>query len=855
MKKPQEKPATTGLPFNKTNEDSLLNKSLSDSESSYYSIFNLKESEDKYRSLTDQLPIGVYRTTTDGRLIYSNPALVKMLLYDSSDELLRLNVSELYADSAERKRQLKVSTKTSGVAQSEFQLKKKSGDLIWVKDNSRLLFDDQGKPLYFDGILEDITESKRSEIALKESEANIKAIIENTLESIWSVDREYRIQYVNEVFSDSFRNSFGVQLEKGVNIIESLPQGIQKIWRERYDRTFGNEHFVFEEKIDTDIGPVYVEVSMNPIVVDGVAVGVSVYGRNITEKMLGQLQLQYQSDLRKLLIELSSGFINLPIEEIEAAIRHSLAKIGEFVGVDRAYVFDYDFNNNTGTNSFEWCREGIKSQIADMQSVPIDAFSKWTLLHRQGQVIKIDDFSEPVWDDLRKLHEGQDARSLLTIPLFHENECTGFVGFDSVRKKHVYSDYEQQLLQVYAQTLVNVRERIEIEQELISAKEKAEESDRLKSAFLANMSHEIRTPMNGILGFLNLLREPDLSEENKTNYINIVTQSGHRLLDTINDIIEVSKIEAGEMRTHFTPLNIHELMAYYHGFFNRQAEEKGLKYNVYNQLPESVRYFRADRNKLDSIITNLIKNAIKFTFEGSIEFGCRLESNNLVFWVKDTGAGIRPEKMNVIFDRFVQADLTSERPHEGAGLGLSIVKAYIRMLKGKIWVESRHGEGSCFWFLIPYHPETEIKPEPEEVLISNPAPQKTDTLLIAEDDYASYLYLENLLSGMGFLFLRTTTGEDTIRVARDNPDLALILMDLRMPGMNGLDATREIRKFNKKVPVIAQTAYALKGDKELAIEAGCSDYISKPVKPAELLAMVNKLTGRKKIVAGKNFHI
>lgn len=806
----------------------------------------LKESEDKYHSLTDQIPVGLYRTTPDGHLIYSNPALVKILNYDSVDELLNLNVSQLYANPSERKNQLIRSEKNSGIIQSIFQLKKKTGELIWVKDNSHLVFDKNGNPLYFDGILEDITESKRVENAIKESEANLKALIENTMENIWSIDLNYEIQYVNEVFVRAFMNTFGVQLAKGTNIIQSLPDHLKNVWKERHDRTFQNEHFVFEDKIDVGNRSVYIEVAANPIVVDGKVVGASMYGKDVTEKKLAQIQLQYLSDLQKLLIDLSAGFINLPIKEIEPAINQSLIKISEFVGVDRAYVFDYDPGSNTVTNSFEWCRQDIKPQINIMQSISLEEFTEWVDLHKKGEIVKIDDFTEKKWERLRILMKDPDAKSLLTIPLIHEGKYIGFVGFDSVRHHHLYTSYEKLLLQVYAQTLVNVKERLEKEQKLISAKEKAEESDRLKSAFLANMSHEIRTPMNGIIGFLDLLKEPDLSEENKNTYIDIVVQSGRRLLDTINDIIEISKIETGELQIHISSVNVTELLAYFHGFFRQQTDEKELKYLISNQLPGDIISFQTDRVKLESIISNLLKNAIKFTVRGSVEFGCYLEESNIVFYVKDTGTGIPEDQMEVIFDRFVQVDQSSSRPHEGSGLGLSIVKAYVQMLDGKIWVKSEKGTGSCFSFSIPYYPCKEEKILSEMISIVDVTPSTVSTILIAEDDYTSFLYLESLLSGKGITFIHTSNGADTIKTVRENPGISLILMDIRMPGMTGIEATRQIRKFNRTVPIIAQTAYALAGDKELAIDAGCNDYISKPINRSDLQRLVYQYTGQKK---------
>jgi PAS domain S-box-containing protein len=681
----------------------------------------LKESEDKYRSLTDQIPVGVYRTTTDGQLIYSNPALVKMLNYDSTEELLNLNVSQLYANPADREIQIVKSKNTSGVIQSEFQLKKKTGELIWVKDNSHLLFDRNGNPLYFDGILEDITGKK-----------------------------------------------------------------------------------------------------------------------------LAELRLQYLSDMRKLLIDLSIGFINLPIKELEPAVNKSLIDIGQFVGADRAYVFEYDFINNVGSNTFEWCSEGIEPQISNLQAIPFEGFSEWIAAHRRGETVRVDNVNDLPQNILRKFLENQNIRSVLTIPLIEDSRCIGFVGFDSVREKHLYTEYEEQLLKVYAQSLVNVKEQIRKEQRLITAKEKAEESDRLKSAFLANMSHEIRTPMNGIIGFLDLLKAPDLSEENKNAYIEIVTQSSHRLLDTINDIIEIARIETGELKVHMSPVSISELMAYYHGFFKQQADQKGLKYFVTNSLPANIKSFQTDRNKLESIISNLIKNALKFTHSGSVEFGCQYEPDKLVFFVKDTGVGIPAERLDSVFDRFVQADMSLSRSQEGSGLGLSIVKAYIEVLRGKIWVKSEPGRGSTFSFSIPYYASEEEK---TEILTPDTALKMSAekmTILIAEDDYASYIYLKSLLSGHGITFLHTTDGKETVKAVRENPGLSIVLMDLRMPGLNGLEVTMQIRKFNKNIPIIAQTAYALAGDRETALQAGCNDYISKPLNSKELLNIISRYTGKNK---------
>lgn len=239
---------------------------------------------------------------------------------------------------------------------------------------------------------------------------------------------------------------------------------------------------------------------------------------------------------------------------------------------------------------------------------------------------------------------------------------------------------------------------------LVKAKERAEESDRLKTAFLANISHEIRTPMNGILGFLELLRNPELKNEEKSQYIDVVNKSGDRLMGTINDLIEISKIESGQVDAEISTVYVPEIMDYYLNFFTPEAKKKHLGIKIVRQIGDPEALIKTDRAKIEATLSNLITNAIKFTQIGEIEFGNYIEDNYLIFFVRDTGVGISPDQMDAVFDRFVQADLNMTRPYQGTGLGLSIVKGYIKMLKGNIWVDSKEGEGSIFYFSIPYNP-------------------------------------------------------------------------------------------------------------------------------------------------------
>jgi PAS domain S-box-containing protein len=385
--------------------------------------------------------------------------------------------------------------------------------------------------------------------------------------------------------------------------------------------------------------------------------------------------------------------------------------------------------------------------------------------------------------------------------------------------------------------------RKKVEEELVLAKEKAEESDRLKTAFLANMSHEIRTPMNGILGFAELLRRPMLSGEEQQEYIDIIEQSGERMLNIINDLIDISKVESGLMEVVLADTNINEQVEYIYTFFKPEVERKGLKLNFRNTLPSKESIIHSDREKIFAILTNLVKNAIKYSDQGSISFGYELKDNELEFYVSDTGIGIPELRQQCVFDRFVQADITDARAFQGAGLGLSITKAYVEMLGGRIWMSSAEGEGSTFYFTLPYAIERkEAGDTSDEVNIANPVYLTGKlNILIAEDDKISEMLLSNALADIGRDIIKVRSGAEAIEVSRNTPDLDLILMDVRMPDVDGYEATRQIRQFNKEVIIVAQTAFGLYSDREKALEAGCNDYISKPISQAALIELIRVL--------------
>lgn len=375
--------------------------------------------------------------------------------------------------------------------------------------------------------------------------------------------------------------------------------------------------------------------------------------------------------------------------------------------------------------------------------------------------------------------------------------------------------------------------------DLIVAKQKAEESDRVKSAFLHNISHEIRTPLNAITGFSALLTMPDNSLDEQTMYIDSIQKGSDHLLSIVSDIIDVASIEAKAADTQLTKVNLNTRIENLHKQYLEEATVKNISLVYKTGLPYEKAEILTDRSKLDRILSNLISNAIKFTSKGQIIFGYELKDSLIEFYFSDTGIGVPAELQSKIFEKFFQAEKSLTRQFGGTGLGLPICKAFIEQMGGNIWLKSEPGKGSTFYFTLPYVQPVPIMKAGSHVPDSDITTlYKQITALVAEDDEINFKLIKSYLTTLNIKVIRAVNGIEAVELCRLHKNIGLVLMDVKMPGMDGYTASRKIREFRPDVIIIAQTAYF--DDKETALKNSCNDFISKPFTRKQLISKVKE---------------
>jgi PAS domain S-box-containing protein len=508
-------------------------------------------------------------------------------------------------------------------------------------------------------------------------------------------------------------------------------------------------------------------------------------------------------------------------EETEEQLRKSELRLLRAQSISHVGNWELDLSTKTVWVS----EEALKIYGFDIQNreIPLDQVQKIPLPEYR---IVLDEAMEHL------LRYNEQYKAEFKIKRINDQEIRSIY---SLAELEVVPDSEKVMV---IGTIQDITERKEKEEELIRTREKALEGDRLKTAFLHNISHEIRTPMNAIIGFSELLRDPLLDGPTRESYIEIIIQSSNNLLTIITDIIDISNIEANLIRITKNEINLNSNLQDLCDRFTPLANEKNLELICKTSLSFEDAFILTDNTKLLQILTNFIDNAFKFTQKGHISLEYKVKADFLEFCVSDTGMGIPKEYHKKIFEPFYKLQNTL-MIYEGTGLGLSISKAYVELLGGKIWLESEPDKGAAFYFTIPFEKSYSVK-EADSIRdqVINPVVNNKKTILIAEDIESNFKLLQYFLSDLNLEILRAVNGKEAVEICLSGKVIDLVLMDIKMPVMNGYTAVKLIREKIPGISIIAQTAYA--DDREKAIECGCSGYISKPFDKKGLLRVIRE---------------
>ncbi len=567
--------------------------------------------------------------------------------------------------------------------------------------------------------------------------------------------------------------------------------------------------------------------------------------RDISERVKAEKQKQQRLEFIEYISGLSSTLINANIKSIDTLIAEVLQKLGQSYFAERAYLVMLNEDGSRLEFSYEWTEDERFSHRNTLAYLAVDEITDYINCLKSGIIFNLsrnEVGKVKGTDNLELFFDLQNIESLLHIPLFSDQNFIGFIGFDTYSCPIHWESQIVNSLRLTGQILVNALSRKQTELDLTKALLQAKSSDNLKSAFLAGISHEIRTPMNHILGFIDLLTEDDIEESEKSEFVAIMKKSGMDLLHLIDDVIELALIDSGQVELRQEPCSLKRLME------SLMTEAEGLKISMQRTNIQirlnmdkilSNQIILTDEYRLRQILNHLISNALKFTPEGTIEIGFTLiAGNTIVFHVNDTGIGIPQEQQQMVFERFRRLENGMLRTFTGAGLGLNISQGLAALFNSTITIKSQPEEGSLFRFSIPYVAyEAPQMIQQTELNGSTMHNWSGKTALLVEADPVNAHFLTVLLLKTNIGLLYASDGKEAIELVKSSP-VDIVLMDMNLPVIDGYEATRQIKQLRPELPIIAQTAHALSEDKIHCIEAGCDEYMAKPICKRKLYAMM-----------------
>ncbi len=754
----------------------------------------LRKNEEKFRTLTENIPDIIARFDKDLKHIYINPAIEKVtgispgaFIGKTNQELGMPAENVITWD-----KHMHFVFQTAEQLTYEFNFQTPEGTTIYFLSMLVPEVGENGKVNTILNVTRDISEQKNAEIALKKSEERLRDIIFSTADWVWEVDENGFYTYSSI---------------KGSELFEISQEDI-----------IGKTPFAFMPPDEAErIGKIFAElVALRAPIHNLENWNIAKNGKKICLLTNGVPIIDKEGNFR--------GYrgvdINITERKLaEETLRQSEAELNFSQEIADMGSWEYDFATQRikcSRNMYQMLGLGVDKNyltFADLKKLvhPDDLY----LL--EATISKIEIQREPVSFDFRYQ---LDNERILWV------------------QNNIIPSFEHGILSKLQGINIDITGKKQTEQELLSAKGKAEASDKLKTAFLNNISHEIRTPLNGILGFAPLIIDPDCKQDEKEKFLEILNESSKRLMQTITDYMDASLIASDNMEIRKSNFAVDEILNEIEKEFIIPCTIARIEFYVEKPLALKDVIMNSDIILFKKILSHLLTNAIKFTKQGKILLAAKVNGESLEIVVNDTGVGIKEDAMESVFKHFMQEETANTRGHEGSGLGLSIVQGLVRILGGTIGVESVKGTGSTFVVTIPgiitnnekVKRTEEIKPKSIEF---------SPVILIVEDDPASRLYIELMLH-TNYQILKAEDGSSAVDMCKNIPDISLVLMDVKMPGMSGLEATEIIKKTRKDLPIIALTAYAETGMRDKCMDAGCDEYISKPVERTKLLAMLLK---------------
>lgn len=761
------------------------------------------------RTLIDHLPHAIYVKDKEGRKLVANNADLKLMNCNTEEEILGKTDYEIFKnDDGKRGFDEDMTVIKTGIPllNHENCFTDSNGKLHWRLISKIPLYDADKCVIGLVGFGYDITGRKMAENDLAWEQYLMHSLLDNIPDSIYFKDKESRFLRINKALAKRFQlddpmkaigltdNDFFMQLHAQDALADE----------QRIIQT--GEPIIDKEEIEIwiDKPSTWVSTTKMPLRnLNGEIIGTFGISRDITDRKRNEEQLMLaMRSAEEMELQYRSLFENM----IEGFAYCKMIYEGN-IPVDFIYL-DVNHAFETLTGMKDAVGKRVNELVPGIRKTDYGLFEIYNRVAQSGKPERFETYIKSMND------------------------------WYSVS---VYSPRKEYFIIVFDV----ITERKKVEEDLISARAKAEESDKLKTAFLHNITHEIRTPMNAIIGFSTCLKEQNVDKERRDYFIDIITKSANQLLSIINDIVNMATLEANQEKLIEKAIDVNLIIKMIYNQFIREADKKNISLAYSLPLPDGEVIINTDENKLMRVLGNLLNNALKFTKIGSVKFGYTMKTGFLEFFVQDTGIGISFQMHRKIFERFMQVENSLTREYGGSGLGLSIAKAYVEYLGGDIWLKSELGQGSTFFFTIPIRKEMlkDLEEKSKSKLESIEYADKV-SILIAEDEEPNYLLLKEILSDLNCNILWAEDGKKAIEICKNHP-VDLILMDLRMPLVNGFEATQQIKSFLPDVPIIAQTSYASDVDMQKALLMGCIDYITKPFSSELILSKISQYLTKK----------